>query len=323
MSKIKTIAVLTSGGDAPGMNGVIRSVTRCGNWYDLNVIGVRRGYHGLWRGDVMDLTNRSVSDTLHRGGTFLMTARSETFRTAAGVQKAANMCQVFGIDAVVCVGGDGTYKGALELAKAGVPVITVPGTIDNDIACTEYTIGYDTALNTAIEAVDKLRDTASSHERCSVIQVMGRHAGYLALNTGIATGAEVVLIPEREVDFQADVVRKILNARNRGKQHYIVIVAEGAGQAMDVAEHIEKETGIEARPTVLGYVQRGGNPSFRDRYMASVMGIHAVECAVEGRFNRAVILRNGEVTDMDLAEALAMQKSIPERVLEYAKILSK
>lgn len=323
MSDIKTIGVLTSGGDAPGMNGVIRSVTRTGNFYGMKVMGIRRGYQGLSRGDIIDLSNRSVSDTLQRGGTFLMTARSESFKTAEGVERAANMCKVFGFDALVTIGGDGTYRGALDLSRSGIPVITIPGTIDNDIACTEYTIGFDTALNTAIEAVDKLRDTASSHERCSVIQVMGRHAGYLAVNTGIAAGAEVVLIPEQELDFDKDVVRKILNARNRGKQHYIVIVAEGAGQAIEVAERIEAETGIESRATVLGYVQRGGKPNFRDRYLASMMGLHAVECLAEGRLNRAVILKDGQVTDMDLEEALSMQKSISEKVLENAAILSR
>ncbi len=323
MSEIKCIGVLTSGGDAPGMNGVIRSVTRSGIFHGMQVMGIHRGYHGLSRGDMIELTDRSVSDMLHRGGTFLMTARSEEFKSPEGVERAANMCRVFGLDALVAIGGDGTYRGALDLSKAGIPVITVPGTIDNDIACTEYTIGFDTALNTAIEAVDKLRDTASSHERCSVIQVMGRHAGYIAVNTGIATGAEIVLIPEQPIDFDKDVVRKILTARNRNKRHYIVIVAEGAGQSIEVAERIEAETGIEARATVLGYVQRGGNPNFRDRYLASMMGKHAVECIVEKRLNRAVILRDGQVTDMDLAEALSMQKNVSAEVLKTASILSR
>lgn len=322
MTEIKTIGILTSGGDAPGMNGVIRAVTRASIYHQMRVMGIRRGYHGLWRGDVVELNARSVSETLQRGGTFLMTARSETFRTEEGLQKAKRMCEVFGINVVVCVGGDGTTRGAMELAEIGVPVIVIPATIDNDVANTDYTIGYDTALNTAIESVDRLRDTASSHERCSVIQVMGRSAGYLALNTGIATGAEVILIPEHEIDFDQDVIRKILSARNRGKYHYIVIVAEGAGDAVDIAKRIEEATQVEARATVLGYVQRGGSPTYRDRYMASEMGIHAVECIVEGRLNRAITYCNGEIRDVDLGEAMKMTKTIPEEEFKRAKILS-
>lgn len=320
--KIRTIGVLTSGGDAPGMNGVVRAVTRSAIWHGIRVMGIRRGYHGLWRGDLSELTNRSVSDMLHRGGTFLMTARSKTFATEEGVAKAIQMCKVFGIDALVAIGGDGTIRGAKDLAAAGLPVVAIPATIDNDVACTDYTVGYDTALNTAIEAVDKLRDTASSHERCSVIEVMGRKCGDLAFNTGIATGAEVVLVPERELDFQKDVMRKILSARNRGKHHYIVIVAEGVGNAAEVAARIEAEVGVEARLTVLGYVQRGGNPSFRDRYMASTMGSKAVELLVAGKSNRVVRYHQGAVTDVDIMEACQMVRPVDQLNFAQADILS-
>jgi 6-phosphofructokinase 1 len=232
------------------------------------------------------------------------------------------MARVFNLDALIAIGGDGTFRGALDLARQGLPVIGVPGTIDNDIACSDYTIGYDTAMNTAMEAIDKLRDTASSHERCSVIEVMGRRAGYIALNVAISTGAEVVLIPERESDFERDVVKVMLQGRNQGKRHYIVIVAEGAGSATDIAERIEASTGIEARPTILGHLQRGGSPTLRDRHMASMMGLHAVECLHEGRNNRIVAYRDGAIIDIDIEEALQATKTISQSELDKAKILS-
>ncbi len=319
---IRGIGVLTSGGDAPGMNATIRAVVRAGLHTGHKIFGVTRGYHGLWKGEVEELNGRDVSEKLQRGGTFLMTARSKTFETPEGVVKGAKMCSVFGIDCLVVIGGDGSYRGARDLARLGIPVIGLPGTIDNDIASTEYTIGYDTAMNTAMEAIDKLRDTASSHERCSVIEVMGRKAGYIALNVGIATGAEVVLIPEQAYDFNRDVVKVILDGRNAGKRHYIVIVAEGAGKAVEIAQRIEETTGIEARPTILGHLQRGGSPTVRDRTMASLMGVHAIECINEGRLNRLVIFKEGRITDVDIEEGLKMTKTISEQDLSRAKILT-
>lgn len=320
--KIRNIGVLTSGGDAPGMNAVIRAVVRAGINSGYRIYGIRRGYHGLWRGDYEELNSRSVSETLQRGGTFLMTARSKTFNSPEGVAKAVEMCKIFDINVVIAIGGDGTYRGALDLSRAGVYVIGIPGTIDNDIACTDYTIGYDTAMNTAMECIDKLRDTASSHERCSVIEVMGRKAGYIALNVSIATGAEVVLIPEVQFDFDRDVIKVILEGRNRGKRHYIVVVAEGAGSAMDISQRIEDITGIESRPTILGHLQRGGSPTLRDRLMASLMGSHAIDCIKEGRLNTIIAYKHGEVIDIPIEEALVMTKTITPEELENAKRLS-
>lgn len=320
--EIKTIAVLTSGGDAPGMNAAIRAVTRAGLNNGYRMLGVRRGYHGLWRGDIIELDGRSVSEKLQRGGTFLMTARSVTFNSEEGVKQAYDMCKVFNIDALIVIGGDGSFRGARDLARIGLPVIGIPGTIDNDISSSEYTIGYDTAMNTAMEAIDKLRDTASSHERCSVIEVMGRKAGYIALNVGVSTGAEVILIPEIEHDFNRDVVKRLLECRNSGKHHYIVVVAEGAGSAIDIAERIEKMTGIESRPTILGHLQRGGSPTLRDRQMASNMGIHAVDCIREGRTNRVVAYRDGHIMDIDIEEALEMKKTISIEDFEDSKLIA-
>lgn len=320
--QVKKIAVLTSGGDAPGMNGLIRAVTRTGLYYGMDVFGVQRGYRGLEKGEMIQLHARDVSDTLQRGGTFLKTARSQSFMDVEGQKRAANMCQIFGIDAVICAGGEGTWCGAEKLARQGVKVIALPATIDNDIASSDYTVGYDTAMNTALDCIDKLRDTASSHERCSVVEVMGRHNGYLAMTIGIATGAEIVLIPERKTDFDQDVIKKILSARNRGKHHYIIIVAEGAAHAEDVAKAIEERTGIESRATDLGYVQRGGNPSVRDRYMASLMGYHGVQALIAGRSNRAIVYRGGKVVDIDLKEAVLTQKKMAEQTISAAEILS-
>ncbi len=320
--KVGGIGILTSGGDAPGMNAAIRSVVRAGLNSGHKVFGITRGFHGLWKGEVEELNSRDVSEKLQRGGTFLMTARSKTFETPEGVLKGAKMCNVFGIDVLVVIGGDGSFRGARDLARIGVPVMCIPGTIDNDIASTDYTIGYDTAMNTAMDAIDKLRDTASSHERCSVIEVMGRRAGYIALNVGIATGAEVVLIPEQQYDFDKDVVRLILAGRNKGKRHYVVIVAEGAGKAVEVAAQIEEATGIEARPTILGHLQRGGSPTLRDRTMASLMGVHAVECINQGLLNRVIIHRAGEIESLDIEAALKMTKTISQEELAKARVLS-
>ncbi|MBO4603973.1 MAG: 6-phosphofructokinase [Clostridiales bacterium] len=322
MEPVKRVGVLTSGGDAPGMNAAIRAVVRAGINAGFDMYGVQRGYHGLWKGEIKQLDGRSVSETLQRGGTFLMTARSMSFMEDQGVLKGARMMEAYELDALVVIGGDGSYKGARALARIGIPVIGMPGTIDNDIASTDYTIGYDTAMNTAMECIDKLRDTASSHERCSVIEVMGRRAGYIALNVGIATGAEAILIPEVPFDFNKDVLRIILDGRNRGKKHYVVIVAEGAGKATEIAKQIEEATGIESRPTILGHLQRGGSPTLRDRTTASLMGIRAIDCLIEKRFNRLIVEKNGEIGDVDIEEGLEMTKTIPESFIIDAKRLS-
>lgn len=320
--KVKSIGVLTSGGDAPGMNAAIRAIVRAGNHSGYKVFGITRGFHGLWQGEFDEIGTRQVSETLQRGGTFLMTARSKTFQTPEGVLKGAQMCKVFGVDVLVIIGGDGSFCGGRDLARIGMPVIGLPGTIDNDIASSEYTIGYDTAMNTAMEAIDKLRDTASSHERCSVIEVMGRRAGYIALNVGIATGAEVILIPELSYDWDKDVIRTLLDCRNMGKRHYIVIVAEGSGSATDIARRIEETTGIESRASILGHLQRGGSPTVRDRTMASLMGIHAIECIKEGLLNRLVVFKKGAICDIDIEEALVMSKTISAKDLDRAKLLT-
>ncbi len=322
VAPVKRIGILTSGGDAPGMNATIRAVVRAGINSGMEVYGVTRGFHGLWKGEISQIGMRDVSEKLQRGGTFLMTARSKTFTTDAGVLKGAKMMEVYGLDALVVSGGDGSFKGARALARLGVPVIGIPGTIDNDIGCTDYTIGYDTSMNTAMEAIDKLRDTASSHERCSVIEVMGRSAGYIALNVGIATGSEVILIPEVPFDFDKDVLRVILDGRNKGKRHYIVIVAEGAGDATDIATRIEKQTGIESRPTILGHLQRGGSPTLRDRTTASLMGVRAIDCLLNKKYNRIIVEKEGKITDIDLEEGLAMKKTIPSIEIDNAKRLS-
>lgn len=319
--EIHGIGVLTSGGDAPGMNATIRAIVRAGSNSGYKMMGVTRGYHGLWKGEIKELGTRDVSETLQRGGTFLMTARSKSFETPEGVLQGAKMCKVFGVDCMVVVGGDGSFRGARDLARIGIPVIGIPGTIDNDVACTDYTIGYDTAMNTAMEAIDKLRDTASSHERCSVIEVMGRHAGYIALNVGIACGAEVILLPEKPWDIN-EVVRTILDCRNKGKRHYIVIVAEGAGSATEIAKKIEDATEIESRPTILGHLQRGGSPTLRDRTMASLMGIHAIECISQKKLNRLVVYKNGEITDVDIEEGLSLKKTISMEDVERSKLLT-
>jgi len=322
MSQVKTIGVLTSGGDAPGMNAAIRSVVRTGIYYGVKVVGIRKGYNGLINGDITEMSLRSVSDIIHRGGTILQSARCAEFKTETGLKKAMTMAQVFGIDAIVVIGGDGSYRGARDLSKYGMNVIGVPGTIDNDIGCTDYTIGYDTALNTVQDAIDKIRDTAYSHERCSVLEVMGRHAGYIALNVGIAGGAEVMLLPEKTYDINMDVIKPIIEGRNRGKKHYVVIVAEGVGGAIDIANEIEEKTGIEARATILGHIQRGGSPTAYDRVTASIMGAKAVEVLKDGKKNRIICMKNGEVIDMDIDEALETKKSIDKDLIELSRILA-
>ncbi len=305
---MKTIAVLTSGGDAPGMNAAIRAVVRAGISMGLKVKGIRRGYAGLIEGDIIDMDARSVSDIIHRGGTMLYTARCPEFKTQEGIDKAVASCKKHGIDGIVVIGGDGSFRGARDLSLGGIPCIGVPGTIDNDISSTEYTIGYDTAINTAVEMADKLRDTAQSHDRCSVVEVMGRRAGYLALQTGVACGAIAVLVPEVEFDLQKDVIEKIKTVHKTGKKHFVVVVAEGVGGVVDIAAKIEEETGIESRATILGHVQRGGIPTARDRVMASQMGYRAVELLNKGIGNRVITFVENKLGDKDIYEALAMKK---------------
>ncbi len=305
---IKRIAVLTSGGDAPGMNAAVRAVTRTALGRGVEVVGVRHGYNGLLTGDVMEMNLRSVSDIIHRGGTVLYTARSLEFKTPEGVKKAADRCREMGIDGLVVIGGDGSFRGAQDLTRAGIPCIGLPGTIDNDINCCEQTIGYDTALNTCMEMVDKLRDTAQSHDRCSVIEVMGRHAGYLALNVGIAVGATSILVPEVPFDFDRDVIARMKKTSSTGKKHFIIIVAEGIGGVVELAKKIEEETGVESRATILGHVQRGGSPTVRDRVLASRMGNRAVELLLAGKSNRVVTIQSDRITDYDIEQALSMKK---------------
>ena len=318
----KTIAVLTSGGDAPGMNAALRAVVRTAISYGMHVYGVRRGYNGLLNGDMIEMNLRSVSDIIHHGGTALYTARSPEFNTPAGVQKAADKCRAMGIDGVVVIGGDGSFRGARDLTNAGIPCIGVPGTIDNDIACTEYTVGFDTAMNTAMEMVDRLRDTTESHDRCSVVEVMGRRCGDLALHTGIAVGATAILVPEVPYDYERDVIQRMKFTQKTGKKHFIIVVAEGVGGVEQLAKNIQDETGIESRATVLGHVQRGGSPTLRDRVMASRMGYHAVELLERGIGNRVVAYRESKVVDFDITEALQMERVFDKKLYEIALRIS-
>jgi len=321
-ANVKKIGVLTSGGDAPGMNAAIRAVVRTACYYGLEAVGFTRGYNGLINGEFLEMDARSVGETLQRGGTILQTARCLEFKEQAGVDKAVSTAKANGIDALVVIGGDGSFRGAKDLCLSGLPTVAIPGTIDNDISCSDYTVGYDTCLNTVIEAVDKLRDTSSSHDRCSVIEVMGRNAGYIAINAGIACGAEIVLIPEREWNFNEDVLKPILAGKQRGKKHYIVIVAEGIGGVENLAKEIEKSTGIETRATILGHIQRGGSPTVRDRVIASQMGSKAVELLLEGKANRIVCMKDNQITDVDILEGLSMKKTVSEDLVQLAKKLS-
>ncbi len=311
---MKTIAVLTSGGDAPGMNAAIRAVVRTGCENGMRVLGVRRGYNGLMNGDMYEMNLRTVSDIIHRGGTMLYSARSPEFKTEEGLQKALDVCKANGIEGVVVIGGDGSFRGARDLSLHGIPTIGVPGTIDNDIACCDYTIGYDTAMNTVMDMVDRIRDTTESHDRCSVVEVMGRRAGYIALNSGIAIGATSILIPEVEFDIEKDVIERMKRTQKTDKKHFIIIVAEGVSEKIggvdNLAKIIEEKTGVESRATVLGHVQRGGSPSLRDRLVASEMGNYAVHLLMKGIGNRVVAMQKEDVMDFDIYEALNMKNSI-------------
>ena len=318
----KSIAVLTSGGDAPGMNAAVRAVVRTGLNFGMKVYGVMRGYNGLLTGDLKEMNMRSVSDIMQHGGTALYTARSPEFNTPAGVEKAANMCREKGIEGVVVIGGDGSFRGARDLTNAGINCIGVPGTIDNDIACTDYTIGYDTALNTAMEMIDRIRDTTESHDRCSVVEVMGCRCGDIALNTGVAVGARTTLVPEIPYDFHRDVLDRIRLAQSTGKRHYIIVVAEGVGNTEELAQRIQRHTGIETRATILGHVQRGGAPTLRDRVVASRMGYHAAELLFNGIGNRVVAMKGEQIVDFDITEALDMPRTFDEKMYRVSAVLS-
>lgn len=319
---MKSIAVLTSGGDAPGMNPAVRAVVRTACQRGIKVYGVDRGYTGLIKGDIHEMNLRSVSDIITRGGTILYSARCPEFKTEEGLQKAVAACKKFGIDGMVIIGGDGSFRGARDLSLRGIPCIGLPGTIDNDISCTDYTIGYDTCLNTIVQMVDRIRDTSESHDRCTVVEVMGRGAGYLALEAGIAVGATSIIVPEVEYDIERDVIARIREFQKTGKKHFIVIVAEGVGGTAEIAKKIEAETGVESRATILGHVQRGGSPTARDRIMASQMGSRAVDLLTQGIGNRVVGIRDNKIVDFDIFEALKMTKTIDMKDYELAHEIS-
>ena len=307
---VRRIGVLTSGGDAPGMNAAVRAVVRSAIFRGIEVIGIRRGYNGLINGDILRLDEKSVAHVINRGGTLLYTARSKEFMTPEGQQKAVNTCKLLGLDGIVAIGGDGTFRGAQALSRHGISVVGIPATIDNDIACTNYCIGFDTAANTAIECIDKLRDTMQSHERCSVVEVMGRNAGHLALYVGLAVGATAVLVPESKESFETEIIEKIRNARLNGFTHYMIVVAEGAASALEVAQNIKDTICIEPRVTVLGHIQRGGTPTARDRVTATRMGYHAVDILANGGTNRIIALLDGKMSDIDIEDGLSRKKGI-------------
>ena len=319
--EINTIAVLTSGGDAPGMNAAVRAVVRQALAKGKKVKGIQRGYAGLLNEEIYDMTASSVSDTISRGGTKIQTARCKEMMTTEGQEMAAEICKKHGIDALVVIGGDGSFQGAQKLSALGINTVGVPGTIDLDISCTDYTIGFDTACNTAMEAIDKVRDTSTSHERCSIIEVMGRRAGYIALWCGLANGAEDILLPETYDYNEQVLIDHIIANRKRGKQHHIIINAEGVGHSYEMAKRIEAATGVETRATIIGHIQRGGSPTCKDRVYATIMGAMAVDLLCEGKSNMVVAHKNGEFVDFDIDEALAMKKELPEYLLSIAQSL--
>ena len=315
---IKTIGVLTSGGDAPGMNAAVRAVVRAALKKGMNVYGVKRGYCGLIEDDIEPLNELSVAGIIQRGGTMLYTARSAEFRTEDGVLLAKENCEKHGLEGLVVIGGDGSFRGAADLSAHGIACVGLPGTIDNDIACTEYTIGYDTAMNTAMELMDKLSDTSQSHYRCSVVEVMGRGAGYIAVNTGVASGALEIITKEMPYDLDK-IAKKMLEFKARGKQNFIIVVAENIGHADEIAKLLQEKTGIESRSTILGHVQRGGSPTVRDRVVATEMGYYAVELLEQGIGNRVVGMQGGKIVDFDIQEALAMSKPYDEKLHHIAE----
>ena len=321
-NKVKRIGVLTSGGDAPGMNAAVRAVVRTALTQGIECVGIRRGWNGLINSDFVRMGSASVSHIIDKGGTILYTARSKEFMTEEGRDQALATCKLLGLDGIVSIGGDGSFRGLVELAKQGISVVGVPATIDNDIVCTDYTIGYDTAANTAVEAIDRLRDTMQSHERCSVVEVMGRNAGHLALYVGLATGATAVLVPEKPVDFDRDVIDRIRQARLAGNTHFMIIVAEGAGSAIEIGKGIHEELGLDPRVTILGHIQRGGTPSARDRVMASRMGYHAVKTLADGKTNRVICARAGQMVDIDITEGLSMKKGLNEQQYEVLQAMT-
>ena len=321
-SAVQTIGILTSGGDAPGMNAALRAVARTAWARGIDVKGIYRGYSGLLNDEIFDMEKEFTCDIISRGGTALFTARCEEFKQLEYQEKAAEILRSHNIDGLVVIGGDGSFKGAQKLAALGINTIGLPGTIDLDIACTEYTIGFDTAVNTAMEAIDKVRDTSTSHERCSIIEVMGRGAGYIALWCGIANGAEDILLPEKYDYDEQKLVNNIIEKRKHGKKHHIIVNAEGIGHSASMAKRIEAATGIETRATILGHMQRGGSPTAKDRVYASTMGALAVDLLCEGKTNRVVGYRHGAFVDFDIDEALAMKKEIPEYEYQIAKNLS-
>ena len=322
VKEIHTIGVLTSGGDAPGMNAAIRAVVRRAITSGRKVKGIKKGYNGLLNEEIVDMDVTSVSDIIQRGGTVLYTARCKEFVTPEGQKEGAEICRKRGIDGLIVIGGDGSFRGAQKLAALGINTVGIPGTIDLDIACTDYTIGFDTAVNTAMEAIDKVRDTSTSHERCSIIEVMGRNAGYLALWCGIANGAEDILLPERYDDDEQKLIDNIINNRKKGKKHHIIVNAEGIGHSASMAKRIEAATGVETRATILGHMQRGGSPTCRDRVYASMMGAYAVDLLCAGKSNRVVAYKNGAFVDYDIDEALAMKKDISAYEFEVSRTLS-
>lgn len=328
---MKTIAVLTSGGDAPGMNAAIRAVVRTGCENGVRVLGIRRGYQGLMTGDMYEMNLRTVSDIIHRGGTMLYSARSKEFCTEAGMQKAIDICKANDIEGIVVIGGDGSFRGARDLSVRGVNCVGIPGTIDNDIACCDYTIGYDTCLNTIMDMVDRIRDTSESHDRCTVVEVMGRRAGYLALNAGIAVGATSILIPELDFDIEKDIIERMRRTQKTGKMHFIIVVAEGVTDKLEaqgingvsaLAKYIEHNLGVESRATVLGHVQRGGSPSVKDRVAASQMGNYAAHLLLNGIGNRVVAMQKEQIVDYDIVEALNMTKKIDLSLYDTAMEIS-
>ena len=319
---VKRIGVLTSGGDAPGMNPCVRAVVRTALYRGLECYGIRRGWNGLITGDIVRLDEKSVSHTINRGGTILYTARSQEFMTEEGQRRAVSTCKFLGLDSIIAIGGDGTFRGAQALSKYGINVIGIPGTIDNDISCTNYCIGFDTAANTAIECIDKLRDTMQSHERCSVVEVMGRHAGYLALYVGVAVGATAVLVPEHQYDFEKHVAEKIRAARLGGKTNFMIVVAEGAASAMDVGKEIKEHLGLDPRVTILGHIQRGGSPTAKDRVLATRMGYEAVRVLAEGMTNRVICVRDDQIVNVDIDEGLAMKKTLNAEEFEVMTVMT-
>jgi len=319
---IKRIGVLTSGGDAPGMNPCVRSVVRTAIFHGIECYGIRRGYNGLISGDILKLDEKNIGHIINRGGTILYTARSKEFMTEEGQRKAVSTCKFLGLDGIVAIGGDGTFRGAQALSRHGINVVCIPATIDNDISCTNYSIGFDTAANTAIECIDKLRDTMQSHERCSVVEVMGRNAGFLAMYVGLAVGATAVLVPEKPVDFEKDVIEKIRQARFNGFTHYMIVVAEGAGSAADIAKQIKDAIDLDPRVTVLGHIQRGGSPTGRDRVNATKMGFLAVELLLQGKTNRIICTNEGSFRDIDIGEGLSMKKGIQTMEVEVLSAMT-